>query len=181
MELNGYIACMCEGSAELAIIDILLDNHLLIFEREDLLEEMPIPRTSAKEFEKKYLRMGFEDSITLIRIIDSRTEGFSLSAAYKHKVRIINVITAPEIEKLIIIAEGKTKDYEKFRNSRKNQNKPSIYCKEILQFTNVKKYDFVKEYFADYTKLIKTIKEYCRISDVKQGECTLLDLLKEND
>ena len=40
-----------------------------------------------KEFEKKYLRMGFEDSITLIRIIDSRTEGFSLSAAYKHKVR----------------------------------------------------------------------------------------------
>ena len=180
MELNRYIACMCEGSAESAIIDILLDNHLLVFERKDLLEEKPILRVSAKEFEKKYLRMGFKELISLIRIIDSRTEKFSLSAAYKHKVRVINVITAPEIEKLIIIAEGKLKDYEKIRNSRKNQYKPSTYCKEVLHLKNVKKYDFVKDYFADSDKLVKAIKEYCRTSDVKQGEYTLADLLKEN-
>ena len=35
MELAKYKACICEGSAENAIMDILLDNDLLIFTRED--------------------------------------------------------------------------------------------------------------------------------------------------
>ena len=39
MELSKYKACICEGSAESAIMDILLDNDLLIFTREELLEE----------------------------------------------------------------------------------------------------------------------------------------------
>ena len=39
MELARYKACICEGSAERAIIDILLDNDLLIFTRDEMLEE----------------------------------------------------------------------------------------------------------------------------------------------
>ncbi|MBQ9251076.1 MAG: hypothetical protein IJ188_00380 [Clostridia bacterium] len=34
-----YVACIAEGSAETAIIDILVDHHLLIFEREEMLDE----------------------------------------------------------------------------------------------------------------------------------------------
>ncbi len=33
MELAKYKACICEGSAEEAIIDILVDNDLLIFKK----------------------------------------------------------------------------------------------------------------------------------------------------
>ena len=36
MKLAPYIACVCEGSAEAAIIDVLVDNNLLIFTREDM-------------------------------------------------------------------------------------------------------------------------------------------------
>ena len=36
MKLAPYIACVCEGSAEAAIIDVLVDNNLLIFTREDI-------------------------------------------------------------------------------------------------------------------------------------------------
>ena len=39
MELAKYKACICEGFAENAIMDILLDNNLLIFSREEMLEE----------------------------------------------------------------------------------------------------------------------------------------------
>jgi len=42
MELAKYKACICEESAENAIMDILLDNNLLIFSREELLEEKVI-------------------------------------------------------------------------------------------------------------------------------------------
>ena len=39
MELAKYKACICEGSAEEAIIDILVDNDLLIFNREVGIQE----------------------------------------------------------------------------------------------------------------------------------------------
>ena len=39
MELAKYKACICEGAAEAAIIDSLLDNGLLIFEREEMIRE----------------------------------------------------------------------------------------------------------------------------------------------
>lgn len=42
MKLAKYKACICEGSAEEAIMDVLIDNHLLIFEREEMLEEQVI-------------------------------------------------------------------------------------------------------------------------------------------
>ena len=83
MELAKYKACICEGSAEEAIIDILVDNDLLIFNREEMLEECVIRCRSAKRFEERYLRKGFEEQISVIRILDSRREEFRLSKAYE--------------------------------------------------------------------------------------------------
>ena len=74
MELAKYKACICEGSAEEAIIDILVDNDLLIFNREEMLEERVIRCRSAKRF---------EEQISVIRILDSRREEFRLSKAYE--------------------------------------------------------------------------------------------------
>ncbi len=56
MELAKYKACICEGSAENAIMDILLDNNLLIFSREEMLEEEVIRCREGKRFEEKYVR-----------------------------------------------------------------------------------------------------------------------------
>ena len=42
MELAKYKACICEGAAENAIMDILLDEELLVFSREEMLEESVI-------------------------------------------------------------------------------------------------------------------------------------------
>ena len=118
MELAKYKACICEGSAEEAIIDILVDNDLLIFKREEMLEECVIRCRSAKRFEERYLRKGFDKQISVIRILDSRREEFRLSKAYEQKIDVVNVITAPEIEMLIIHAEGA---YDQFKRSGKNQ------------------------------------------------------------
>ena len=96
MELAKYKACICEGAAETAIIDILLDYELLIFSREEMIEEEVIRCREGKKFEEKYLSKGFMDKISVIRILDSRRENFKLSKAYTGKVDVINVITAPE-------------------------------------------------------------------------------------
>ena len=172
MKLAKYIACICEGTAESAIIDILLDNKLLIFSREEMLEEKVIRCREGKKFETRYLRKGFNDKLSVIRILDSRRENFRLSKAYENKVDVINVITAPEIEMLVIFNEDK---YTDFKKSRK---KPSDYCKQNLRMSQVKSYDFVKGYFANPDVLVQAIKKYSEISKVRKEEYTLLDLLK---
>lgn len=172
MKLSKYKACICEGAAEAAVIDILVDHELLIFSRSEMLEEKVIRCRNAKTFESRYLRKGFDQQISIIRILDSRRENFCLSKAYEHKVSVINVITAPEIEMLIIHNEGM---YEKFKGSKK---KPSDFCKSELKMHEVKSYDFVKDYFSDPEKLVEAIKTYRRIAKIPQGEYTLSDLLK---
>ena len=175
--MGRYIACICEGGAERAILDLLLDNHKLIFERKDLIEEEVLRCRSGREFEERYLRKGFTEKITIYRILDSRGERFNLSKAYQQKVDVKNVVTAPEIEKLIICNEKKYKDYE--RESRKNPRlKPSTYCKSMLKFSNVKSYDFVTEYFVDMQVLMNALHEYRRISKVRANEMTIWDLLR---
>lgn len=59
------------------------------------------------------MRKGFKDKISVIRILDSRHENFKLSKAYADKVDVINVVTAPEIEMLIIFNEDKYKEFKK--------------------------------------------------------------------
>ena len=162
MKLASYIACVCEGSAEAAIIDVLVDNNLLIFTREDMLEENVIRCRSAKTFEERFLR---KDQISVIRILDSRREEFRLSKAYEKKVDVINVITAPEIEMLIIHSEGA---YERFKRSGK---KPSEFCKTDLRMHNVKSYDFVKDYFSNPQTLVNAIKEYRRTANIVYQIC----------
>lgn len=60
---SSLIACICEGGAETAIMDILLDNDLLIFKREQLLEESVLPRTSVKEYNRVHKQKNNEASL----------------------------------------------------------------------------------------------------------------------
>ena len=64
MKLTKYVACIYEGSAERAILELLLDAGQLIFSWDDLLEEDLIQCRSARNFEEQYLRKGFREKIT---------------------------------------------------------------------------------------------------------------------
>lgn len=166
------IACICEGVAELVIMNILLDNHLLVFEREQLIDSEFIRRLAVKDFERKYLRREYDNAIIILRIIDSRSEQFNLRKAYEHQVKeIIKVITAPEIEILIIVA---MKKYESYIKSRK---KPSDYCVQDLGLKNVKSRDFYEAFFSDPDLLVNTIHEYHRLHKQLPHESSLYDLL----
>lgn len=171
--MSKYKACICEGEAETAIMDLLLDQNKLIFSRDELLEGEILRTRKGKEFETRYLKKNFSGKITVYRILDSRRENFKISKVYQQKVEVVNVITAPEIEMLIICNEGKYHDFEKKKNMS-----PSEYCKSILKMKNVKSVSFVKEYFADVSILEKSLHEYKRISKVRKSEKTIYDLLR---
>lgn len=153
INLSKYVACICEGAAEHAIIDILLDHHLLIFERENLINNDVLRCRDGQTFETRYLRQSFNDKVSVIRVLDSRKENFRLNKLYQGKVDVINVITAPEIEMLIILNENK---YEIFKKSKL---KPSDFCKIDLHMRKVKSYEFVFDYFSNTDILVSAIKK----------------------
>lgn len=141
MRSPDLIACLCEGSVEQAIMEIWLENNRLIFEREQLLEEEILRCRSAKNFERDYLNKTTNE-----------------------------MITSPEIEMLVIHAEGKYDDY-----SRKRM-KPSDYVKQYLKMSEIKSYEFAKKYFNEANILVNAIQQYKQKSANRSG--TLADLLK---
>ena len=173
MVLSKYKACICEGGAERAIMDILLENDLLIFSKNELIDDEIIYCRSARDFEKRYLRQEYDKKISVIRILDSKNENFKLSKAYIDKIDVINVITAPEIEMLIIHSEDMYKEY------CKSNLKPSDFCKQHLHKLRYdKKYETVKSYFSSPEKLLRAIKIYHQ-KQKSNNQYSLLDLLKE--
>ena len=54
MTLRGYIACICVGNAEHAIMDILLKNDRLKFTKENLLDGKIIRCRDGRTFEQRY-------------------------------------------------------------------------------------------------------------------------------
>lgn len=179
---SKYSAIICEGSAEQAIIEILLENNCLIIENDDyLINNGPIRTRSAKNFCDNYMGKNYGSKIDLIRIIDSKNENLNFGSAkcrkiFEAKIEVINVITPPEIELLIIVSEDK---YDNFIKSY--CSKPSDYCKKELKMRDVKSLAFVKEYFSDVNKLLDAIKKVHSIkkSTIPKDFRTLYNLLKD--
>lgn len=176
MAYEGLVACICEGGAERTIVEILLDSDLLCFSYENLLDGEILGKRdrSARNFEKNHLRKEFDEKVTVVRILDSFSEKFELSKLYKEKIKVVNVITAPEIEMLVIINENKYTEYQKVKSTKK----PSEFCKDELNISNVKRPQFIKEYFSDTDVLVNTLKKYKSMRSMHPGEKCLADLLK---
>ncbi|WP_322923049.1 hypothetical protein [Paenibacillus campi] len=172
MREDCLIACICEGSSERAIIDILLEHDKLIFSLDQLLERETIKIRNAKKFETMYLDKATAQKVKIYRILDSRNENFKLSKAYAAKVEVINIITAPEVELLLIHAENQ---YEQYVKSRK---KPSEFASTLFKGENIKSYNFIKSYFGHVEILIAAIEMYRSKKSIKYSDLTLLDILK---
>lgn len=170
--LGDKVAVICEGGAETAIMEMLLENDKLIFSEEDLFYNEIIRTRSATAFEERYLNVNINFKLTILRVLDSRRENFQLRRPYDETVEVMNVITAPEIEMLIILNEGRYDEY------KKSGLKPSDFCKKIFKNQNIKSRAWVQRYFSDIDDLIKSIRMYHHIANVQKGEYTLMDLLK---
>ena len=141
-------------------MDILLENELLIFSKSELIDDDIIRCRDAKEFESRYLRKVFDDQISVIRILDREKENFKISKPYKDKIDIVNIVTSPEIEMLIICSEDK---YEEFCKV-KSKMSPSTFCKQNMpKLKYDKKYETIKAYFSTPEKLVNAIMLYLNL------------------
>lgn len=180
---NSHVICISEGSAEEVIIKKLFESNKLAFKNTDVYDEDKLIRRFSRtrqgnKFAKENLEMDYGDrGIIILRILDSKKEGFNLGKVYDERVKsgeiqIYNILTRPEVEILMIINEG---HYQKFTN-RSGDISANIYCKRELKMGNkVKSAKFVSDYF-DIDILINSIRKYKELHSTNDEYC-LFDLL----
>lgn len=173
------ILIMCEGPNELKVINLLLDADKFSFTRDDLLNMRPYHARQLSSPQLKPALNAYHGQIEVYRIGDKMSEALKDVRKYSNITAERKFCTLPELEMLLIIAEGRFNDYQKV----KSKQKPKVFCKSNILF-NHKRYDNTTKFYDDYFSdridlLVDAIKQYRRLhGSHKKGEGYLADLLK---
>lgn len=172
---------MCEGPNELAIVRILINSGLFIYSESDLLGLTPFhARQISTSGQVKAELNQYNDKVEIIRIGDKQSDTLKIPAEYKDKIiSVKKFCTKPELEILLIIAEGLWDEYIKV----KSKVKPKEFAKKNISI-NGKRYDnsteFYNLYFADRQRLLcDVIRKYHKLNKSHaKDEGYLAELLK---
>jgi len=147
-----------------------------------MLNEDVIQNRSGKKFAYEYLTHGFSDNqISVLRILDSHSEVFSIPKAFERIISgVTNIFTSPEIEMLFIIYN---QEYDRFKNQktdRRGKKMPAHeWCKKNYGMRKVKSPKFVYDFWSKQPeKLVEAIKMYSSKSN-DSFEHTLASILKD--
>ena len=173
---------MCEGPNEKTVIDMLLANECLIFSEEELLGLTPFHARQIKNSGQVKAELNiYPGQVDILRIGDKQSDKLDIPKDYRDKIAsVTKYCTMPELEMLLIIAEGMFKDYEKVKSAMS----PKEFAKANIKLGK-KKYDNSSKFYVDYFStniqlLIQSIKEYQRLKGKthEKDEHCLGELLK---
>lgn len=167
-------AYICEGTAEQDIIEWLLEEDRLLFNKDSLVDKRITRIRKAKKIEKEFLSLDYDKPVVIFRIIDSRNEKFTLGNLYKDRFTVRNLITNPEIEILMIIDKD---DYQNYTKKWESKVKPSEYASTQYKIKKIKQQGTIKDFFnSDIDSLISAIKSHKKMKGKKH--LTINDILK---
>jgi len=153
---------MCEGPNEKAVMDILLEHHLLKFSEDDLLGLVTYhARQIATSAQVRTALNLYPGDIRVLRIGDKQSDALRIPTVYRAKISSIEKFcTKPELEMLLILAEGLEKAYAKV----KSKTRAKTFAKENVT-AGGRKYDnstaFYRLYFEDRPELlVRAIRRY---------------------
>lgn len=174
---------MCEGPNEKAVVEMLLDAGYLKFSRDDL---VGLTVYHARQFTATIIKTAlsiYTGNFEVYRIGDSMTDRLPVPADYRGRIqRIRKFCTKPELEMLLIIAEGKEAEFEKVKAGRHRIKAKDFSKANVVH--NRKRYNnstqFYEDYFgSDIKMLVAAIKKYKQTHGAhKKDEEYLADLLK---
>ena len=174
---------MCEGPNEKAVVDMLLDAGCLEFSEDDL---VGLTVYHARQLTAPVIKTAlsiYTGEFAVYRIGDSMTDKLPVPPDYQGRIKgTRKFCTKPELEMLLIIAEGKEAEFEKVK-AGKRKMKAKDFCKANVVH-NRKRYDnstqFYRDYFgSDIEMLVDVIEKYKQTHGAhKKDEAYLADLLK---
>lgn len=112
---DQFVLFSCEGTAERFIVNTLIERDELIIPKSRIVRnridgDWAVPRS--RDIINEYLTIDYGDKpLLLIRIVDSHSDSYRPPKGYETKITVEYLRTHPEIEMLVIIAEGKYGEY----------------------------------------------------------------------
>jgi hypothetical protein len=173
---------MCEGPNEKTVIDMLLASGCLIFSEEELIGLTPFHARQIKNSGQVKAELNmYPGKVDVLRIGDKQSDKLDIPKDYRGKIAsVTKYCTMPELEMLLIIAEGRFKDYEKVKSTMS----PKEFAKANIKLGK-RKYNNSSKFYVDYFStniqlLVQSIKEYQRIKGKthEKDEHCLCELLK---
>lgn len=176
-----YVLFCVEGGAEHFILDTLIDRDELIVPKDHIVRNRTDGGWSigrSRSTVNTYLDADYGNQpLLIVRMVDSAKDEYRIPTGYEGRAEVEYLRTQPEIEILVIIAEGKYNNYT--NNSRKL--KPSDYCKIILKKPKVKKREWLEQYWATPGLLEDALTEYARLHKFPKHENRgILELIRPN-
>ena len=178
------ILLMCEGQNEEVILNLLLDNSALCFDRDDLIGRRPYPIRQLNHPMIKTELKHYGLPVKVYRVGDKQNDKLIIPKDLKYIVsssEIYKYCTKPELEMLLILNERLEKEYEKVKSAYS----PKVFAKRNIKYNGIK-YDqsseFLKMYYGDSNikSLINSIKRYKTYKrQHSKDELYLADLLKK--
>ena len=149
---EDIVACIWEGNSEKYIITLLLEQEALIFTKEQLLDDKFLQGKyrNPENFSNQYLTMDYEGSQIVVLSIQDNKKTYSLKNPYSNKVKeVYLVVTAPEIEMLMIHSLNCYSEYQKVKTNKK----PSIFLAERLKekASKIKSQTFINHFYAEHS------------------------------
>lgn len=173
---------MCEGSNELEVMKILLQHNCLKFTSDDLLGLVPYHARQIKTsgIVQTVLNI-YPGEVAILRIGDTLNEKLQIPKKYQEKIiSVEKYCTKPELEMLLIISEGLSKEFEKV----KSQEKAKSFAKQNVKLGR-RAYkndtDFYTAYYGgNPQKLVDSILQYRhQKGSHNKDEHYLAELLKQ--
>ena len=177
------ILVMCEGPNEKAVVEMLLDAGRLKFSKDDL---VGLNVYHARQLTSSIIKTNlsiYTGDFEVYRIGDTLTDKLSVPLDYRERIKgIRKFCTKPELEILLLIADGKDAEVEKVK-AGKDRKGPKAFCKANVVY-NHKRYDNSTQFYLDYfgsdiDSLVTAITKYKQKHGAhKKDEEYLADLLK---
>ena len=173
---------MCEGTNEKKIMDILMENGKLKFSEDDLLGlTIYHARQISKSAQVRTELNIFPGEVEVLRIGDKQSDKLVIPKDYKDRiVKVDKYCTKPELEILLIIAEGLLGEYEKV----KSKVSPKEFAKAHIKLGK-KAYDNSSKFYEDYfgnnvDALVDSISQYKKLRGKthQKGELCLDELIR---
>ena len=183
MSFENKILLLCEGKNEEKLLNILLDNDCLLFNRDQLIAGRPVPLPSNIKTPfvvSSVLHNG--EAIDIVRVKDSQQDNVKIPSKIKHLAsseRVYDYCTKPAIEILLIQNEGLLDKYMKVKSKKDIKD----FAKENIVYNGIR-YNNSTEFYELYYGgkrlpiLLDNIRTYKSKHNNKRNEKYLADLLK---
>ncbi|BDR52170.1 hypothetical protein KIM372_00770 [Bombiscardovia nodaiensis] len=196
---SDRILFSCEGVAESVIVELLVKNDLLVFNKDRIITDLDnddacytlarkaskIPQSMLTRQEKEE---GAEEDITVLCVQDQPHHlPLQFRSPFNEWVQSLNITTNPEIEMLVVYAENRLQEYESWKRRRRGNAgaklKPSLYCKEVLaledaRFKHIKNRNILEEYWGNSDRLLYAIDQFRQHCPTKgRADFMLADLV----